>query len=105
MDQQPHHTTLQGHEVVDAHGQKLGVVTDVVYAETVNEPELIVVDPGLLSRSHFVPAEGAEVREDGEIVVPYDKDQVKSSPKAKKDHVLSGHEIAEVKQHYGAGRD
>lgn len=100
MSDQMEHTEYRGHTVVDPQGQKLGEVTDVVFDETADEPRLMVVDPGKLSRSHFVPTEGAEAQGDA-IVVPYDKDQVKSSPKASKDHVLSGHQIDAVEAHYG----
>jgi len=87
--------------VIDAKGEPLGTITDVVYDETANEPRLVVVDPGRFSKAHFVPLDGAEQTDDGEILVPYEKELVKSSPKARKDHVLSGHEVVEVKQHYG----
>ena len=39
------YTEFRGHEVIDARGEKLGTVTDVVYDETANEPRLVVVDP------------------------------------------------------------
>jgi|RhiMethySRZTD1v2_1073278.scaffolds.fasta_scaffold761601_2 sporulation protein YlmC with PRC-barrel domain len=98
-------TEYRGHDVVDAKGEPLGTITDVVYDETANEPRLVVVDPGRFSKAHFVPLEGAEQTDEGEIVVPFEKDLVKSSPKARKDHVLSAHELVEVEQHYGVETD
>jgi sporulation protein YlmC with PRC-barrel domain len=99
------HTEFRGHEVIDARGDRLGTITDVVYDETANEPRLVVVDPGRFSKAHFVPLEGAEETNEGEIMVPYEKEQVKASPKARKDHVLSGHEVVEVEAHYGVSHN
>jgi len=94
-------TEFRGHEVIDVRGDKIGKITDVVYDETINEPRLIVVDPGRFSAAHFVPLDGAEQTNEGEIVVPFERDLVKSSPRAHKDHVLTGHEVVEVEEHYG----
>ena len=95
-------TEFRGHDVLSADGEKLGRITDVVYNEATNVPRLAVVDPGLLSPSHYVPLDQAVQTHDGALLVPFDKQTVKGSPKAGKDHVLSLHEMEEVDAHYGA---
>lgn len=69
-----------GRKVLDEHGLPLGTVTDVVYAPGEYEPEYLVVDPGLLRWSHYVPATGASQTTAGEIVVAWDRDWFRLAP-------------------------
>ena len=95
---------LRGHVVLSTEGERLGVITDVVYDDDADVARMIVVDPGLLRAPRFVPLKGAFEAEDGEIVVPFDMATMKASPKASDNHVLSGHEVEMIEQHYGASR-
>ena len=91
--------SLTGHEVLDDHHTKVGTVSDVLYDES-GEAKWAVVDPGPLRAEKFVPVEGAYVTESGEMVIPYNKDQVKHAPKAPRDHVLDSRTESVLEEHY-----
>ena len=92
-------TNLTGHPVVDDHQEKVGTVSDVLYDEE-GEPRWAVVDPGVMRAEKFVPVEGSYLSEDGEMVIPYSKDQVKHAPKAPRDHVLDSRTEVVLEEHY-----
>ncbi len=46
---------FSGHPVIDRHGTEVGMITDVVYDETTEEPTWGVVSPGLLHARHYIP--------------------------------------------------
>ncbi len=83
----PQELSLTGHPVLDDHHQKVGTVSDVLYDER-GEPRWAVVDPGPLRSEHYVPVEGSYMTNEGAVVIPYAKEQVKSAAKASRDHVL-----------------
>lgn len=91
--------TLRGHVMIDDRQQKLGTVSDVLYDER-GDARWAVVDPGPLRSEHFVPVEGSYVADDGTVVVPYGKDQIKAAAKAPKDHVLEPEVERELVEHY-----
>jgi hypothetical protein len=95
-------TNLTGHVVVDDHHEKVGTVSDVLYDDG-GEPRWAVVDPGVMRPEKFVPVEGSYVTDDGEMVIPYGKDQVKHSPKAPRDHVLDSRTEFVLEEHYEVG--
>jgi PRC-barrel domain len=96
--------TLTGHPVLDDHHTKVGVVSDVLYDER-GEPRWAVVDPGPLRAEKLVPVEGAYVTESGEMVIPYAKGQVKSAPKAPRDHVIDSRTEEVLEDHYEVNHD
>lgn len=103
----PHHeepTILTGHSVLDDHNTKVGTVSDVLYDDG-GAPRWLVVDPGPMRAEKFVPVAGAYVTEEGEMVIPYGKDQVKHAPKAPRDHVMDSRTEIELLQHYEVGRN
>jgi sporulation protein YlmC with PRC-barrel domain len=91
--------SLTGHPVLDEHHMKVGTVSDVVYDDAGN-PRWAVVDPGPLRHEKFVPVAGSYVTESGELVIPYDKGQVKHAPKAPRDHVLDSRTEHVLEDHY-----
>jgi sporulation protein YlmC with PRC-barrel domain len=91
-----------GHEVLDEHGLHLGHVTDVVHDREDGHPEYLVVDPGLLRPSHYVPVAGSYHTSTGQIVVPWDKHWVKTATKAAAGDDLSPEARAELAHHYTA---
>jgi sporulation protein YlmC with PRC-barrel domain len=97
-------TTFSGHDVLDDQNQYVGKVTDVVYDESAGEisstPTWLVVDPGLLRTAHYVPAAGAYRTAEGAIVVPWDKEWIKSATKAQRDHILTDEQRKELRAHY-----
>ena len=96
--------TFSGHDVLDDQNQYVGKVTDVIYEETAgdvaSQPAWLVVDPGVLRPAHYVPAAGAYRTAEGAIVVPWDKEWIKSATKATRDHVLTEEQREELRTHY-----
>ena len=96
--------TFSGHDVLDDQNQYVGKVTDVIYDENAGEipttPTWLVVDPGLLRTAHYVPAAGAYRTSEGAIVVPWDKEWIKSATKAQRDHLLTDEQREELRAHY-----
>ena len=89
-----------GLPVQDEHGAVIGSISDVVYDETTQQPEWLVVNPGTLRSDHFVPVEGAYTTEEGNVVVAYTKQMVKDAPKATGDHVITHDVEAELREYY-----
>ena len=87
-------------DVIDRAGQKVGVVSDVVSDADTFQPTWLVVDVGVLHSSHYVPADVAERNADGQLVVPFDKELVKTATKPNRDHVLTPEEIDDLRIHY-----
>ena len=95
------HIEFHDREVRDEHANHIGRVSDVIYDEAAGTVDWLVVDLGLLSSQHIVPAATAYRAEDGSIVVPYEKQTVKHSPRAPKDHVLTREDTSELSRYYG----
>jgi hypothetical protein len=91
--------SLTGHAVLDDHHQKVGTVSDVLYDER-GEARWAVVNPGPLRAEHYVPVEGSYMTNDGSVVIPYGKEQVKAAAKASRDHVLDSSLERELIDHY-----
>lgn len=89
-----------GHPVIDEQGERLGAVTDVVYDVGDRAPEYLVVDPGVLRKSHYVPVEGSYRSVDGDIVVPWAKSWFKLAPTASHTHVLTSEDRHVLEAHY-----
>jgi len=87
-------------EVVDPTGEKVGRVTDVLYDNDGLDPTWLVVNPGLFRAEHFVPVDGALVEGDDQLVIPYDAETVKASPKARSDHMLTNPLRSVLEEHY-----
>jgi len=90
-----HHSNLEaaplftGKSVIDEHGEPLGSVSDVIFDPQDESPEYLVVKPGVFQRSHYVPVDGSYESVDGDIVVTWERQWIKRSPAASRDHVLS----------------
>lgn len=83
---------LTGHEIVDADGDKIGKVADVIYATATAEPAYVRVDFGMLKNHHvLVPLDDAYRSEGGDLVVPYNKDVIKHAPKVSTPVALTTH--------------
>jgi len=99
-----------GHDVIDDRGERIGQITDVIYDDPTTDvigdplvspkPRWLVVDPGLLRAAHYVPVDGSYRSVDGDIVVPWDKEWIKSAPKARGDHLLSTLDLQDLALHY-----
>jgi sporulation protein YlmC with PRC-barrel domain len=92
--------TYVGSTVVDEQGNTIGRVRDVIFDGAATQPTWLVVKPGLLKAEHYVPTRGAYRSPDNDLVVPYHREHVASSPKARRDHIINHHERALLAQHF-----
>ena len=94
---------LQGADLVDRNGEKVGSIDDIYVDEKTDEPQFALVNTGLFgTRSHFVPLADATETGDG-LRVPYTKDQIEDAPSLDADGDLSESEEAAIYHHYGLG--
>jgi sporulation protein YlmC with PRC-barrel domain len=89
-----------GKSVIDEHGETLGSVDDVIFDVREDRPEYLLVNPGILHRSHYIPVEGTYESIDGDIVAPWDRHWFKESPTATRDHVLTSTDRDALEAHY-----
>ena len=94
-------TRVQGADVIDASGDKIGSVEDIYLDDETGQPEFALVSSGLFgTKRHFVPLRDAQLSAD-QVRVPYSKDQVKDAPSVDADGELSQSEETELYAHYG----
>jgi sporulation protein YlmC with PRC-barrel domain len=93
-------TDLSDRVVINEHGEKIGKVTDVLYATNGTDPRWAVVNPGPLAAAHYVPLRNAYTTNDGKVVVPYDREIIKHSPKASGQHVMTPDLEHDLTVHY-----
>src|SRR4051795_13652396 len=72
---------LVGAQLVGAGQEKIGKIGQVFLDDQTGTPQWVTVKTGLLGGSEsFVPLAGAQLAGEGELCVPYGKDQVKDAP-------------------------
>lgn len=96
----PTHGTYVGHDVVDSENHEVGTVSDVIYDDDGNRPAWLVVDLGLLHGARYVPVAHSYTADNGNIVVPYDKHQVKGAIKPPRNHVLTAEDVERLITHH-----
>ena len=83
---------LEGTDVYDPNGEKIGAVDEVFYDNTTGVPEWISVGTGFVRLNKaVVPIEGISFAGD-RIVVPFEKDRVKGSPDVGTDEITTEQE-------------
>jgi len=93
---------LSGHSVIDNHGERVGRVADVLFDEGSATPRWVLVDMGrVLHRQTAVPLQEAYRSAEGDLIVAYDKDEVKHAPRLTPNTVLTTVEERHLCQHYG----
>jgi sporulation protein YlmC with PRC-barrel domain len=93
-----------GHHVVDTHDEQVGTITDVIYDQEAGKPTWLVVDPGIMRASRYVPVDRSYRAEDGSVVVPFEKRAITTAPKATGNHILTGEVESDLIDHYGVSR-
>ena len=91
----------RGRSAVDSDGEKIGTIDEIYMDAETSKPEWLAVTTGMFgSKVSFIPvAEASEAN--GDVQVPYDKQQVKDAPKAEADGELSQEEESGLYSHYG----
>jgi uncharacterized protein (TIGR02271 family) len=92
-----------GHTAYDGSHSKIGKVGNVYIDEHTGQPEWMTVHTGMFGRREtFVPLEPAQVR-DNEVLVPFNKEQIKNAPTVDVDASghLSDEEEALMYDYYG----
>jgi uncharacterized protein (TIGR02271 family) len=91
----------RGRNAVDSDGDKIGSIDEIYMDTQTGKPEWLAVKTGLFGlKVSFIPIAGASEAE-GDVEVPYDKQQVKDAPNADADGELSQTEEAALYRHYG----
>jgi sporulation protein YlmC with PRC-barrel domain len=89
-------------KMIDADGDKIGTIEDILLDRQTGEPAWAAVKTGLFGLKHtLVPIRDAEVAGDKEVRVPLDKEKVKDAPRIDPDGELSPDEERQLWQHYG----
>jgi uncharacterized protein (TIGR02271 family) len=105
MDDRMDADRLVGAQLVGAGQERIGKIGQVFLDDETGTPQWVTVQTGVIARSeNFVPLAGARLAGDGEVQVPYGKDQVKDAPSVDVDagH-LSPAEEAALYRYYGLG--
>ena len=91
----------RGRNAVDNDGDKIGKIDEIYMDAETSKPEWLAVTTGMFgSKVSFIPiAEASEAN--GDVKVPYDKQQVKDAPTAEADGELSQEEETSLYSHYG----
>ena len=101
MTQMTHAYEWRGRELVDRHGDKVGMIEELYVDQQTDEPEWAAVGTGLFgAKLSFVPIQNAEPS-GGKVRVPFDKDHVKEAPRIDPEGALSQQEEAVLYEHYG----
>ena len=102
----PTETTVakwRGSDAVDNDGDKIGTIDEIYMDADTGKPEWLAVKTGMFgSKVSFVPIAEAD-EADGDVRLPYDRQQVKDAPTAEADGELSQDEEAALYSHYGLG--
>jgi uncharacterized protein (TIGR02271 family) len=93
--------SLQGLQVIDSDGSKVGKVETIFLDVETSKPEWAAVKTGMFAgKTTLVPLVNASTSGD-ELSVPYTKDAIKSAPHHDPDLELSNQDEAELFTHYG----
>jgi uncharacterized protein (TIGR02271 family) len=91
----------RGKTMVDRDGDRIGSISDIYADDETGQPDWALVDTGLFGgRASFVPIGQARAT-NGDVQVPFQKQQVKDAPKVEADRHLSVAEEQELWRHYG----
>jgi uncharacterized protein (TIGR02271 family) len=94
--------TWRGQKAVDREGGKIGKIDEIYLDRHSGEPEWATVSTGLFGmRTSFVPIRDASMSGDGEVRLPFTKDQIKDAPNIDVDGELSVDEEQRLYRHYG----
>jgi hypothetical protein len=95
---------FDGAEVMDSNGVSVGKV-ERTYIDDAGAPRYVEVKFGtLLPKHRLIPVAEAELRDDGLLAVPFDKDTIEGSPDAPTSNTLEPAELQQIDSYYrGSG--
>jgi sporulation protein YlmC with PRC-barrel domain len=89
------------HDVVDPDGEKVGSVEEVYIDAESGRPRWLLVKRGLMGLGTvFVPAEGAEDGDEGQVRIPYSKESVSDAPHYERGVEVDTEREAAIYRHY-----
>ncbi|GLU49242.1 PRC and DUF2382 domain-containing protein [Nocardiopsis ansamitocini] len=92
---------LIDHRLLDREGSNVGKIGQVYFDDQTQTPRWVTVHTGFFGmHESFVPLEGAQAAGE-DLMVPFDKDLIKDSPRFEAGRHLSRDEEAELYRHYG----
>ena len=92
----------RGMKMIDADGDKIGTIEDILLDRQTGEPAWAAVKTGLFGRKQtLVPIRDAEATGDGEVRVPLTKDKVKDAPRVDPGGELTPEDERRLWEHYG----
>jgi len=92
---------LEGRDLHDAAGDKIGQIDEVYVDDDTGQPEFALVKSGLFGTGrHFVPLRDVDLT-GPDVTVPYSKDKVKDAPSLDPDGDLSPDEESRLYSYYG----
>lgn len=96
---------LEGMEVRDLKGDKIGKVDDTYTDEQGSQARYLAVKTGWLgSKRHMIPTDDIRMEGDGDdayLVVPYEKDQLRDAPSYDRDEDITREHERGIYGHYG----
>jgi sporulation protein YlmC with PRC-barrel domain len=94
--------TWRGKKMVDADGDKIGTIEDILLDRQTGEPAWAAVKTGLFGLKHtLVPIGDAEGVGEDEVRVHLDREKVKGAPRINPGGELSAEEERRLWEHYG----
>lgn len=95
--------SLNGSNVVDSDGNKIGSVGQIYLDDHSDQPAWVTVKTGLFGTSEsFVPLQDAQF-DGNDLTVPYTKDKVKDAPRVDADAHLERDQESDLYSYYGMG--
>jgi sporulation protein YlmC with PRC-barrel domain len=96
---------LEGMDVRDASGEKIGTVEDAYTDESGAYARYIAVATGWFgTKRHLIPIDDVRMEQDGDeriLVVPYDTERLKAGPAHGRDDEVTRRHEEDVYRHYG----
>ncbi|MGE0026727.1 MAG: PRC-barrel domain-containing protein [Thermoleophilia bacterium] len=101
----PRYEDLEGMQVRDANGDKVGKVDDIYADEQGGYARYLAVKTGWFgSKRHMIPVDDVRLEGDGDdhwLVVPYDKDHLREGPTFDRDDDFTREHETSTYGHYG----
>jgi len=99
----PDYDVLNGASVTNDLGEGLGTINGLFVDDSSHTPTWVAVTSGLFGRHHSLVPLAQALWSEGQLFVPYTKDDLSSAPHSDPDTPLTAEEEAELFAHYNVG--